>query len=62
MFAFMVIDIVQKVQPIHWGPQFQGYTLCHNVEFSVAVDFLCRAVAAIIIGLLWFDGILYRDW
>ena len=52
MFAFMVLDLVQKVHPIHWGPQFQGYTLCHHVEFSVAVDFLCRAVAAIIIGLL----------
>ena len=52
MFAFMVIDIVQKVHPIHLGPQFQGYTLCHNVEFSVAVDFLCRAVAAMIVGLL----------
>ena len=62
MFAFMALDIVQNVHPINWGPQFQGYTLCHNVEFSVAVDFLYRAVAAIIIGLLWFYGILYRDW
>ena len=40
---------------------FMVLDIVHHIEFSVTVDFLCRAVAAIIIGLLWFDGILYRD-